>query len=81
MGIKYQTIIKFFSLHLLICFKSIKEQITYRFYYLGIKIFKKSKLRNCLYGIVKSSGDLESRKGVHIEQKIKLSCVSEKILL
>ena len=45
---------------------------------LSIKIFKKSKLRNCLYGIVKSSGDLESRKGVHIEQKIKLSCVSEK---
>ncbi len=45
---------------------------------LTVTVIKKSRLKDCLYGIVKNSGYLESRKGVHIDQKIKLSCVSEK---
>ncbi len=45
---------------------------------LVIKILKINKLEKFLYGKVVKSGFLDSRKGVHINKKIKLSAVTDK---
>ncbi len=43
-----------------------------------VKIVKTSLSKKYLIGCVVKSGYLESRKGVHIDQKIKLECLSDK---
>jgi len=55
-----------------------KTNIHIGFESLKIKILKSSKLKKYLIGRVIKSGYLESRKGVHIDQMIKLKCVSDK---
>ncbi len=43
-----------------------------------LKIIKKDLKKNCLIGKVLNSGFLDSNKGVHIEKKIKLDCLTSK---
>ena len=43
-----------------------------------LKIIKKDLKKNCLIGKVLNSGFLDSNKGVHIEKKIKLDCLTNK---
>ncbi len=45
-----------------------------------LKIIKKDNYNNCLYAKVISSGILDSNKGVHVNQNIKLNSLTEKDL-